>query len=119
MQIKFISPPSSNPPSAWHKAVAVVTTFVLGTVALMFSAIALTILAVIAIIGGAYLWWKTREVRRQIQAQMQGFPPSGATMQHDPFRGESFEGEIIEGEAVRVHESNMSIESPAIRRPHQ
>jgi uncharacterized iron-regulated membrane protein len=56
-------------------------------VSLLFVAIGL---AVVLIVGG-YLWWKTRELRSQLRARMQG--------QHQP-AGEVIEGEVIEGEVI-------------------
>jgi ABC-type bacteriocin/lantibiotic exporter with double-glycine peptidase domain len=52
-------------------------------VSLVFVAIGL---AVVLIFGG-YLWWKTRDLRRQLRAQMQG--------QSQPA------GRVIEGEVIR------------------
>ena len=54
-------------------------------VSLVFVAIGL---AVELIVGG-YLWWKTRELRRQLRAQMQGRSPPA---------GEVIEGEVISNE---------------------
>lgn len=49
-------------------------------------------LAVVLIVGG-YLWWQTRELRRQMRARMQG--------QSQPRSdGEVIEGEVIEGEVI-------------------
>ena len=57
-------------------------------VSLVFVAIGL---AVVVIFGG-YLWWKTRELRRQLRAQMQG--------QSQP-AGQVIEGEVISHERTR------------------
>ena len=57
-------------------------------VSLVFVAIGLAI-----VLGfGGYIWWKTRELRRQLRAQMQG--------QHQP-AGEVIEGELIPLERTR------------------
>jgi predicted membrane protein len=54
-------------------------------VSLVFVAIGL---AVVLVVGG-YLWWKTRELRRQLRAQMQGrSQPAGRVI----------EGEVISNE---------------------
>jgi hypothetical protein len=45
----------------------------------------------VALIFGGYLWWKTRELRRQFRARMQEQKPPG----------EVIEGEVIEGEVIR------------------
>ena len=41
---------------------------------------------------GGYLWWQTRELRRQLRAQMQ---------EHPQFAGEIIEGEVIAPEQPR------------------
>lgn len=116
MQTKYISYSSSSRPGLLRKAVTIVGMVALGVVALMFSAVLLTVLLVVAVIGGAYLWWKTREVRRQfreMQARMRQMHESAARAgepQGDVFRGEVFEGEIIEGEVVRVRETDVRID---------
>lgn len=109
MQIKFISTFSSNPPSLLRKAGVVAGAVALVGLMLVFSALLLPVV----LIGGAYVWWKTREVRKQFQQmqaqmqQMRDFPPRSGNPQGEPLRGEVFEGEIIEGEAVRVHEARI------------
>jgi len=56
-------------------------------VSLVFAAIGLAVV----LIGGGYLWWKTRELRRQLRTRMQE--------QAQP-AGEVIEGEVIEVEVV-------------------
>lgn len=103
MQIKYLSHPSARPPGLLQKTVALVTTAVLAVLALMFSAVFFAAILIFVAIGGAYLWWKTRELRKLMRAQMQNFPPPhGAATESEVFKGEVFEGEVIEGEAVRV-----------------
>ncbi len=68
----------------------------------MFSAVLLAFLLSIGAVIFAWLWWKTRELRRQMREQMKDIPPPGATVEREVFRGETYEGEVIEGEAVRV-----------------
>jgi hypothetical protein len=65
----------------------------------------------VVVVGGAFLWWKTRELRKQIKAQMQNFPPpGGAAMQSDIFAGEELKGAVIEGEVIRVDERRARAE---------
>jgi len=45
----------------------------------------------VVLIGGGYLWWKTREVRRQLREWMHSQPQPG---------GEIIEGEVIQAEAI-------------------
>lgn len=104
MQIKFISTPSPQPANPLRKVLAFIATLALAGVALMFSAVLLVFILIIIVFGGAILWWKTREIRKQIRAQMQGFAPRGAAMQSETFAGEAFKGEVIEGEVIRVDE---------------
>lgn len=100
MQIKFISYSSGRRPGLLRKTAAVIATVVLAVLALMFSAVLLAAILIVGTIAGAYLWWKTRELRKQMRAQMQDFQTRNATMQ-----SEVFEGEVIEGEVIRVDES--------------
>jgi cobalamin biosynthesis protein CobD/CbiB len=107
MQIKFIPPSSAQPPGFLGKVLALVATVVLAVVALMFSAVLLAVILVVGAIGFAYLWWKTRAVRRQLR-EMQKFARN-AQAQAEVSRGEVYKGEIIEGEAVRVQETDVRI----------
>lgn len=93
MQIKYISCRSANRPSLLQKAVMLAGTVALAGVALMFSALLLLFLLVAGSMAWAFLWWKTRELRRQ----MKNFSPRYTDMEREVFRGE-----VIEGEAVRV-----------------
>ena len=83
MQIKYISYSSANRPGLLRKAVALISTVVLAALALMFSAVLLTVILIIVVFGGAYLWWKTRELRklmRKLQLHL-----TCATMRSDGF----------------------------------
>jgi hypothetical protein len=103
MQTKYISPPSANPPGLFRKTVTLITTVALAGVVLLFSAMLLVVILIVVVFGGAYLWWKTGELRKQ----MQNFAPSpqSATVRSDVFAGEAFKGEVIEGEVVRMDEA--------------
>lgn len=104
---KYISHSPAGRPGLLRKLVAIVWAVALIGLVLMFSAMLLTIILVVAVIGGAYLWWKTREIRRLMREQGQNFPPCDAQAESDVFRGEVYSGEVIEGEAVRVHEPDI------------
>lgn len=101
MQMKYIPPFSKRPPGLLHKMATIITTVVLAGVALIFSTILLTAILIIATFGGAYLLWKTREIRKL----MQNISPHSQTMGGDAFAGEVFKGDVIEGEVIRVDES--------------
>lgn len=103
MQIKFISSTSNQPSSLLRKVAMLISGIVLVTVALMFSAVLLAGILIVAVFGGAFLWWKTRELRKM----MRNFTPPPASMRGDTFaggapKGEVFEGEVFEGEVVQV-----------------
>lgn len=102
MQTKYLSRTSSRPPSSLRKTGAIVATTAVAGVALMFSALLLTVLISIGTVMFAYLWWKTRAVRKQMREQMKNFSPPGATVEREVFRGETYAGEVIECEAIRV-----------------
>ncbi|GAB4115331.1 MAG: hypothetical protein Fur0026_01030 [Sideroxydans sp.] len=108
MQIKFIPPPSAQSHGLLGKALVFVATAVLAVAALMFSAVLLAVTLVIGALGFAYLWWKTRAVRRQLR-EMQELARNAQT-QAGASRGGAFEGEVIEGEVVRVHETDVRVE---------
>lgn len=100
MQMKYLPHSSSRPPSLLRKTGAIVATTALAGVALMFSAVLLTLVLSVGAVAFAYLWWKTRDLRKQ----MRNLPPRGAAME-----AEVFEGEVIEGKAVRVDESGGGV----------
>ena len=93
--MKHLPRSTDNPPSLLRKAGAIVATVALAGLALMFSAVLLVFVVSVGAVAFAYLWWKTRELRKL----MRDLPPRAATMEN-----EVFEGEVIEGEAVRVDE---------------
>jgi protein-S-isoprenylcysteine O-methyltransferase Ste14 len=77
------------------KQVASKALVVVGSVLVLASAfvVSLAFLAIglaVVLIGGGYLWWQTRELRRQIRARMEG--------QEQPQSA----GDFIEGEASEV-----------------
>jgi hypothetical protein len=79
------------------KHLALKTLVFLGGALMLASAFVLSVvflatgLAVVLTVGG-YLWWQTRELRRQMRARMQGQPR---------FAGEVIEGEVISHERTR------------------
>jgi predicted membrane protein len=81
------------------KLLALKTLVVLGGAAMLASAFVLSVvflaigLAVVVIVGG-YLWWKTRELRRQMRARMQERSEPRST-------GDVIEGEVISREQTR------------------
>jgi membrane protein implicated in regulation of membrane protease activity len=80
----------SRPPQTMLGKLA---TFAVGAsvvvLALMFSLVAFAVIAVGGTIAGSWLWWKTRDVRKQMREQAQRQPAGG---------------HIIEGEVIRADE---------------
>ena len=64
---------SANIPSPLRNLVAVVATAAVFGLALMFSVVVVAVILVAGTIGWGYLWWKTRDLRKQ----MRSFPPRG------------------------------------------
>lgn len=93
--MKYILYTTPKPPSLLRKTAVIIASAVVTGLVLMFSAVLFAVVLVVGAIAWAYLWWKSRELRKQ----MQNFPPSSMTMER-----EVFEGEVIEGEVIRVDE---------------
>ena len=82
---------SANAPSLPVKVLTFALAAVLLVVAFMFSLLVFAILVTVGLLVWGYLWWKARELRKQMREQ----PPSGR---------------VIEGEAIRDDESHDRIE---------
>lgn len=96
MQIKYglNSPAKSSGPL--RKLVAFAVTVAMVGLVLMFSAVLFVIILVVGTIAWAYLWWKTRELRKQ----MRNFQP-GPTAREKSASGD----DVFEGEVIRVVDS--------------
>ena len=86
---------------------------IIGGAILLVSALALSIFffAVVAVAGvlvGGYLWWKTRELRKQIRTQF-----ASSDSQREIIEGEIIEADIIEGEVVGRNASESHSDSSA------
>ena len=90
--------------------------------AFTFSLVVFALVALAALLVGGYVWWKTRELRRQLRAAgingtnglggidgLDGF--ARAAGQRDGAQDPAASGEIIEGEAVRVVDERQRIGS--------
>ena len=82
---------SASAPSLPVTMLTFVSAAVLLVVAFMFSLLVFAILATVGVLVWGYLWWKTRELRKQ----MRELPPGGR---------------VIEGEAICEDESHDRIE---------
>ncbi|MGA8864212.1 MAG: hypothetical protein WBM09_05355 [Gallionella sp.] len=79
---------------------AVAATAVAFGLALMFSVVLVAVILVAGMLGWGYLWWKTRELRKQMRA----YPTPGVATEREMAGEDATRGEIIEGEAIRVVE---------------
>ena len=93
MQMKYVLEPPATSAGLLRKLAALIMTAVLVGLVLMFSAVLLVIITVVGTIAGAYLWWKTRELRRR----MRDLAPREA-MREEKMR----EDDVIEGEVIRT-----------------
>ncbi|MDH2916151.1 MAG: hypothetical protein PXX77_04655 [Gallionella sp.] len=74
-----------------RKLVALIVTVAVFVLALMFSAVLLVVIAIVGTIAGAYLWWKTREMRKM----MRNMPPREMRREEKMADEKVFEGEVI------------------------
>jgi Flp pilus assembly protein TadB len=77
-----------------RKLVALVITVVMFALLLMFSAVVFVVLLVVGGIAFAYVWWKTREVRR-VMRMMQSVATPEVRRQAQASNDGVFEGEVI------------------------
>jgi len=101
--MKHLSNNTEKFPKLFQRIVAFVMTAALIGVGLMFSAVVLAFILVAGALAGAYLWWKTRHMRKQMrdfaaQAQSQTQPQART---EDVPEGDVIEGEVIHSEAFR------------------
>lgn len=67
MQMKYVLNSSPKPPGLLRKLVTLMMSVALVGLVLMFSAVLFAIIIVVGTIVWAYLWWKTRELRKQMR----------------------------------------------------
>jgi uncharacterized protein (DUF58 family) len=96
MQTKYIFPSQTKSSGPLRKLVALIVTAALVGLVLMFSAVLLVIIIIVGTIAGAYLWWKTRELRKH----MRNFSSRNVVAEE-----KAREEGVVEGEVIRVVES--------------
>ena len=83
----------SSPPGPIARLVAFVLSAALLVLGFMFSLVALAVVAVLGVVLGGWLWWKTRTLRKQMQQMREAQPVSNdGPMPRD---------QVIEGEFIR------------------
>jgi uncharacterized protein YneF (UPF0154 family) len=84
-QVRIIvrdAPGEVEPPSLLGKIFAAMIGAIALVVAFMFSVVALAVVAVVIVIAVGYVWWKTRDLRRQMREN----PPGGRVIDGDATR---------------------------------
>lgn len=95
-----------QPPGIFTRVLAIVAAGGLAVLTFMFSLVIFSIVLAVGLIGGLYLWWKTREVRKQMRAAAEaaaggdGFPPGFDRQRGHSARTRS-ENVVIEGDFIR------------------
>jgi len=80
---------NAKPPGLLAKVLGVFVGAVALVLAFMFSVVALAVVSVIVLIIIGYLWWKTRDLRRQMRERPRG-------------------GRVIDGDAIRDRDGPAS-----------
>jgi hypothetical protein len=91
MQMKYVLNSPAGSPGPLRKLAALLVTVAMVGLALMFSAVLFAIIIVAGTIAWAYLWWKTRELRKQLR----DLPPREVMREERMGEGNVFEGEVI------------------------
>lgn len=104
-RIRFEARGGAGGPGLLKSLLGLVVGTVLIIAGFVFSLVFLAVFAAVAIVIGGYLWWKTRAIRKQFQAQME---QAQAQMRAQAERQQAPEGEpgaaggtVIEGEFRR------------------
>ena len=95
MQVRFEIPPPNTQRSPLRKLAGVIVTIAVAIFALMFSAVFFAVIAVVGLVAWAYIWWKTREVRKQMRA----FAEQSQSVMREQSASND---EVFEGEVIRV-----------------
>ncbi|HEY5928979.1 MAG TPA: hypothetical protein VIU02_01580 [Burkholderiales bacterium] len=79
-------PSPAQRPGLLRKLVAAVVGTLILIGAFMLSVVVLAAVAAVGLVGGAYLWWRTRELRKRLREHAQARPAGGR---------------VIDGEVIR------------------
>lgn len=96
MQMKYELNGPGKTPGLLRKLVALVMTVALVGLVLMFSAVLLAVILVVGTVAGAYIWWRTRELRKQMRDFHSRTMREEASASNDA---------VFEGEVIRVVDS--------------
>lgn len=93
---------NTKSPNLLNKVAKIVVSVVLIGLALMFSALLLMVIVIVGAMAWGYLWWRTRDLRKQ----MSKYSPGEVVVE-----GDVIEGDVIEGEVIRREVHGISVES--------
>lgn len=93
--------PNSSGTTLFRRIAGFITTLAVIAMVLMFSAVVFAVILIAGSISLAYVWWKTRNLRKQVN----NVSFRDAVMESEVARQEFARGDVIEGEAVRVSEA--------------
>ena len=96
--MRNLPPTSANPSNLLRKLTAAVATVTVIGLALMLSVVVIAVILVVGTIAWGYLWWMTRDLRKQ----MRNYPFRGVMMEDEMVEDNVIRGEIIEGEVIHV-----------------
>lgn len=78
---------AARPPSLLQKVLGVVVAGAIFVVMLMFSLVAFAAVAAVGLVVWGWLWWKTRELRKQMRAaRAHPHPPGGLVLEGEVIR---------------------------------
>jgi hypothetical protein len=64
-----------------QRLAGVAIAIVLAVVALIFASVVFALAAAIALVLGGWLWWHTRDLRREVERRAHETPPGGTTIE--------------------------------------
>ena len=104
-----------RPMNTWQKLVAGVAGAGIFVLALMFSVVLFAVVATVGLAVWGWVWWKTRDLRRQMREQME----RQRQAQGQGAEGGREEGLVLEGEVIREGEVEDAPGSERYRGPGQ
>ncbi|HLP96956.1 MAG TPA: hypothetical protein VK149_00785 [Sideroxyarcus sp.] len=94
MQTRYRLNDPGTPPGPLRKLAALIVTVALIALVLMFSVLLFAIVLVVGAIAMAYLWWKTRELRKLMRT-MRSFSTPEMRRAAQASNDGVFEGEVV------------------------
>lgn len=94
MQMKYVLNGRAQSASPLRKLATLILAIVMLGLVVMFSVVALTIILVVGVVAFAYLWWKTRKLRRMMR-MMQSLSTAERRRQEQASNDGVFEGEAV------------------------